>query len=87
MRSNDLVEAPGDTDMGSLRLEITHLQKELDARGHTPDTQASAQPSISRQEYEAGLAAVQAEITAMRNNAKSKEQEAQSLLRLSLIHI
>lgn len=81
VRSNDLVEAPGDTDMSSLRLEITHLQKELDARGHTPDTQASAQPSISRQEYEAGLAAVQAEITAMRNNAKSKEQEAQSLLR------
>lgn len=72
--------APSDTSratdtIASLRTEVSQLQKQL------AQTQLStplpAHGAVSPEQRQSQLAAVHADLTAMRNNARSKEKEAQ----------
>ncbi|WFC96053.1 hypothetical protein MBRA1_002709 [Malassezia brasiliensis] len=76
--------APSDTlhatdTVASLRRQVSQLQKQLAQTQLSGPT--SPHGTVSPEQRQSQLAAVHADLTAMRNNARSKEKEAQSLLR------
>lgn len=75
------VASPDNETIVSLREEISRLQSQLEHTKLMPDTDSL---SDSPARHESHLAAVHADITAMRNNARSKEKEAQYVDRLIL---
>lgn len=68
----------------SLREEITRLQNELACLSSRSEPLQDTSTPHTR---ESGLAAVRADITAIRNNARSKEKEAQYVFCLCLLQV
>lgn len=77
-------EAHDPDTIATLRGEISDLQQKLEMSTAPSSSRQSAQEAPdSIESRESSLAAVHAEITAMRNNARSKEKEAQYVVHLT----
>lgn len=77
-------EAHDPDTIATLRGEISDLQQKLELSTAPSSSRLSAQETPdSIESRESSLAAVHAEITAMRNNARSKEKEAQYVVHLT----
>lgn len=77
-------EAHDPDTITALRGEVSDLQQKLELSTVSASSRQSVQEtSDSIESRESSLAAVHAEITAMRNNARSKEKEAQYVVRLT----